>query len=71
MSGEAEQKHRIVSEVYKLITVCMGMIGCLTSCFFPYKGLLNFLYGLNGYMGFLLIIFMVVHDVKRLIKMNL
>lgn len=56
---------------YKLITVCMGMIGCLTSCFFPYKGLLNFLYGLNGYMGFLLIIFMVVHDVKRLIKMNL
>lgn len=56
---------------YKLITVCMGMIGCLTSCFFPYKGLLNFLYGLNGYMGFLLIVFMVVHDVKRLIKMNL
>ncbi len=56
---------------YKLITVCMGMIECLTSCFFPYKGLLNFLYGLNGYMGFLLIVFMVVHDVKRLIKMNL
>lgn len=49
---------------YKLTTVIAGILGCIIACFIPYKGLINILYGLNGYLGFILIFFMVVYDVK-------
>ncbi len=51
---------------YKLLTVAGGLTGCLVACFVPYKGMLNVLYGINGYLGFLLVAFMLFHDVKRL-----
>lgn len=50
---------------YKLLTVIGGAIGCLVSSFLPYKDLVNVLYGLNGYLGFILIAFMIVHDVRH------
>ncbi len=53
---------------YKVLTVAGGLFGCLVACFVPYKGMINILYGINGYLGFLLIGFMLVHDVKLLIK---
>lgn len=53
---------------YKIITIVMGIVGCAVSCFFPYKKLLNVLYGINGYLGFALIVFMIVNDVKILVK---
>ncbi len=53
---------------YKILTVIGGVIGCAVACFVPYKGLLNVLYGLNGYLGFILIAFMIVHDIRYLIK---
>lgn len=56
---------------YRLVAVIMGIIGCLVSCFFPYKKLLNILYGANGYLGFALIIFMIVCDVKTLARRHL
>lgn len=37
---------------YKIATVAGGIIGCVVACFVPYKGLINVLYGLNGYLGF-------------------
>ena len=40
---------------YKAITIVGGMIGCGIACFIPYKGLINILYGLNGYLGFVLV----------------
>lgn len=49
---------------YKIITILAGIIGCVIACFVPYKGLINFLYGLNGYLGFLLVIFMLIYDIK-------
>lgn len=51
---------------YQLITVLAGVLGCIVACFLPYKGLVNVLYGMNGYLGFLLIAFMLVKDIKRL-----
>lgn len=51
---------------YKSFTVVGGLIGCVVACFLPYKGLVNILYGLNGYLGFLLVAFMIVHDVRVL-----
>lgn len=50
---------------YKLFCVIGGVIGCVTACFLPYKGLVNILYGLNGYLGFLLVAFMIVYDIRK------
>jgi uncharacterized membrane protein YkvI len=49
---------------YKLVTVLGGILGCVIACFVPYKGLINVLYGLNGYLGFILVFFMIIYDVK-------
>ena len=49
---------------YKIITVVGGIAGCSIACFIPYKGLINVLYGLNGYLGFVLMFFMIMYDFK-------
>ena len=49
---------------YKITTIFAGILGCIIACFVPYKGLINVLYGLNGYLGFLLVLFMVIYDIK-------
>ena len=49
---------------HKAITVAGGAVGCFIACFVPYAPLLNVLYGLNGYLGFALMAFMVVRDVR-------
>lgn len=40
----------------------------MIACFVPYRPLLNVIYGLNGYLGFILVAFMLVNDLKLLIK---
>lgn len=52
----------------RLLTVLGGVIACASACFLPYKGLVNVLYGLNGYLGFLLVAFMVVKDLDCLFR---
>lgn len=52
----------------RLLTVLGGVIACASACFLPYKGLVNVLYGLNGYLGFLLVAFMVVKDLGCLFR---
>lgn len=52
---------------YKIITIVAGVVGCLVACYVPYRGLLNILYGINGYLGFILVAFMIVNDVRILI----
>lgn len=49
---------------YKVITVAGSTVGCLVACCVPYKGLINIIYGLNGYLGFVLVFFMILYDVK-------
>lgn len=49
---------------YKITTVVLGIAGCIIACYVPYKGLINILYGLNGYLGFLLVVFMILYDCK-------
>lgn len=49
---------------YKVVTIIAGIIGCIIACFIPYKGLINILYGINGYLGFILIFFMIIYDIK-------
>lgn len=52
---------------YKTFTILGGVIGCVVASFLPYKGLVNILYGMNGYLGFLLVAFMIVYDARRLL----
>lgn len=49
---------------YRIVTVIGGILGCVIAIFVPYKGLINILYGINGYLGFILIFFMIIYDVK-------
>lgn len=49
---------------YSVATIVCGCLGCVIACFVPYKGLINILYGLNGYLGFVLVFFMIVYDLK-------
>ena len=49
---------------YVVVTIGGGVLGCVIACFVPYKGLINLLYGLNGYLGFILIFFMIAYDIK-------
>lgn len=49
---------------YRAVTIIGGTVGCGIACFIPYQGLINVLYGINGYLGFILMFFMVMYDVK-------
>ena len=49
---------------YKWLTVVGGALGCVIACYVPYRPLLNVIYGLNGYLGFILVAFMIVNDVR-------
>lgn len=54
-----------LANTYSLFTVIAGIAGCLVACFIPYAPLLNIVYGLNGYLGFALIVFMIIFDIRR------
>ena len=56
---------------YKITTILAGTFGCMIACFVPYKGLINVLYGLNGYLGFLLVLFMIIYDIKTKMSKNI
>lgn len=55
---------------YKVVTIVAGVIGCAVACFVPYKGLINILYGINGYLGFVLIFVMMAYDFKTKMSKN-
>lgn len=56
------------SRRYRIVTVAGGVLGCGIACMVPYAPFLNLLYGLNGHIGFALMEFMMVRDVKGLAK---
>ena len=53
---------------YGLLTCVGGILGCIIACFIPYQGLINILYGINGYLGAILMLFMILYDVKNKLK---
>lgn len=52
------------TDKYKLWSIILGLLGCLIACCIPYRPLLNVIYGINGYLGFILVAFMLVNDIK-------
>lgn len=55
---------------YRIATVVGGVVGLVVSCFLPYQGLVNIIYGINGYVGFILVAFMLIHDVRSKMGTN-
>lgn len=55
---------------YKIVTIVGGVFGCVIACFVPYKGLINVLYGINGYLGFIVVFFMIIYDLKTGMSAN-
>ena len=47
-----------------LLTVILAAVGCFVGLALPFNRLVNIIYGINGYVGILLLLFIVVKDVK-------
>lgn len=52
---------------YRLLTVGLGLLGLIVGLFVPFRVLVNVLYVLNGYLGAILLIFMVVTNVREVL----
>lgn len=50
-----------------LLTVVLAALGCFIGLALPFNKLVNIIYGINGYVGILLLAFIVVKDVKTYI----
>ena len=58
------------TKLYKILIIVGGIVGSMIACFVPYRPLLNVIYGLNGYLGFILVAFMIVNDVRLWLNSN-
>ena len=49
---------------FKILTVILGVVGLLVGLFLPFRVLVNVIYVLNGYVGAVLILFMLWKNIK-------
>ena len=52
---------------YRILTIVLALVGAVAALFFPYRKLVNVVYGLNGYIGFIVVAFMVVADIRHFV----
>ena len=52
---------------YRILVIALALVGVVAALFFPYRSLVNVIYGLNGYLGFVVVAFMVVADIRHFI----
>lgn len=50
---------------FKVLTVILGVVGLIVGLFLPFRVLVNIIYVLNGYVGAVLILFMLWHNFKE------
>lgn len=55
---------------FRIATVILGVIGIIVGLLLPFDRLVNIVYVLNGYVGILMFVMMVIKDVGNLIKNN-
>ncbi|MEG1583493.1 MAG: hypothetical protein RR131_03935 [Anaerovorax sp.] len=53
------------TKTFKIVTVALGIIGCFIGLALPFNSLVNIIYVINGYVGILLIFFMIVKTIRR------
>lgn len=56
------------SSSFKIATVACAIVGTVIALFVPFQDLVNVIYGLNGYVGILLLVFIIVKEVRRKTK---
>ena len=49
---------------FRILTIVLAIIGLIVGLFLPFKMLVNYIYVLNGYVGALLIVFMLWKNIK-------
>ena len=49
---------------FKILTVILGVVGLLVGLYLPFRVLVNVIYVLNGYVGAVLILFMLWKNIK-------
>lgn len=52
---------------FKILTIILGVAGLIVGLFLPFRVLVNIIYVLNGYVGGVLILFMIYKNIKDLI----
>lgn len=53
---------------FKILTIVLGLVGLIVGLFFPFRVLINIIYVLNGYVGAILIVFMIWKNIKNFIS---
>lgn len=53
---------------FRILVVALGVAGLIIGLFFPYRMLVNVIYVLNGYIGAVLLIFMVVRNIRDVVE---
>ena len=53
---------------YRIAVVVLGIVGVIVALFIPYRTLVNLFYGICGYVGYTLIVFMLIKDIRWLIN---
>ncbi len=53
---------------FKILTIVLGVVGLVVGLFVPFRSLVNVIYVLNGYLGAVLILFMVYKNIKDLMN---
>lgn len=53
---------------FKILTIVLGIVGLIIGLFFPFRVLINIIYVLNGYVGAILIVFMIWKNIKDFIS---
>lgn len=53
------------SKKFKILAVGLAILGCFIGLTLPYNKLLNIIYVINGYVGILLLVFIVAKSVRR------
>lgn len=50
---------------FKVLSIVLGVVGLIVGLFLPFKDLVNIIYVYGGYLGFVVLFFMIVKDIKR------
>lgn len=53
------------SPIFKITTVSCAVVGTIIAMFLPFNQLVNIIYGINGYVGILLLAFIIVKEFRR------
>jgi uncharacterized membrane protein YkvI len=53
---------------FRILAIVLGIVGLVIGLVVPYRQLVNYIYVLNGYLGAVLLIFMLVRNIRDLIN---